>query len=113
MTPLEMYDRIAEHLLYQGRQSVSPHDEDLCAYRGSGGTKCAVGYIITDGEYTPALEGLVVGHAAVRAAVEASIGGSLTDQHHAVLCDMQMLHDGVPVCQWAHELETRREVFTR
>lgn len=56
----EVYDKIKNHLLAQGERSMikSFRDgKDLCAYRGEGGKMCAVGILITDEHYTPALEG--------------------------------------------------------
>ena len=55
-TDQEIFDHVAKHLLKQGRQSRDP-DTDECRYRGPDGTMCAVGCLIPDGEYTPALEG--------------------------------------------------------
>lgn len=55
-TDQEIFDHVAKHLLKQGRQSRDP-DTGECRYRGPDGTMCAVGCLIPDGEYTPALEG--------------------------------------------------------
>lgn len=41
------------------RQSMNA-DQDECAYRGSGGLKCAIGHCIPDEHYDPEIEGLPV-----------------------------------------------------
>jgi hypothetical protein len=50
-----IFNRVARHLFAQGRQSLC--EGDVCAYRGDGGTRCAVGVLITDEEYHPRMEG--------------------------------------------------------
>lgn len=46
MTNQEIFEKVAKHLLDQGRRSTlatPTGDEGACAYRGTGGAKCAVG----------------------------------------------------------------------
>lgn len=59
MTPQEIYDTVAKHLFTQGKRSGEPTDSTAfsCMYRGPGGTKCAVGAIISDEVYNPDMEG--------------------------------------------------------
>lgn len=55
MTNRELFNTIRDHLI---AQTVSSTDaEGNCAYRGGGGTKCAVGAVITDAAYNPIFEG--------------------------------------------------------
>jgi hypothetical protein len=54
MTPQEIFDGSVLPLIRQGRPALK---QGLCAYRGSDGTKCAVGHLITDEEYTSDMEG--------------------------------------------------------
>lgn len=58
MTPLtlqEIFTKAATHLLTQGRRAMLP-DGLGCAYRGVGGTRCAIGCLIRDEAYTPQIE---------------------------------------------------------
>lgn len=51
-----LFDRAVAGLADQGfEQSMSPWDIDTCAYRGTGGKKCAVGHLLADEHWNPAL----------------------------------------------------------
>ena len=52
----ETFDLVAAHLLVQNAKS---EDSYACLYRGPNGRKCAVGVLIPDSDYDPALEGLL------------------------------------------------------
>ena len=54
MTHQEIFDKVATHLLTQKKQAVS--DEGVCLYRTPSGLSCAVGCLIPDDLYTPAIE---------------------------------------------------------
>lgn len=54
MTPQEIFDTVAKHLITQGQQSQ--RDDGTCLYRGPGGLKCAVGVLIPDDVYTRKME---------------------------------------------------------
>ncbi len=56
MTPQEIFDTVVVHLLQQGKQSKS----HVCLYRSDDGLKCAVGALIPDSEYDPAMEFAVI-----------------------------------------------------
>lgn len=59
MNRQEAYDIVVAHLFTQGRRA---YDEDNgCLYRGPNGAKCAVGVLIPDEQYNPAMEGCSVG----------------------------------------------------
>lgn len=51
----ETFDTVCEFLINQGRGAVAA--DGSCAYRGEGGSKCAVGCLIPDDAYNPAWEG--------------------------------------------------------
>jgi len=58
---LEVFDRIATHLLKQGERAAEAIDSDgfgPCMYRTSTGLRCAVGGIIDDASYDPLIEGV-------------------------------------------------------
>lgn len=61
MNQQEIFDKVATHLIAQGKQSLAPdphHEGEVCAYRGADGTMCAAGCLIPDDEYDPAFEGM-------------------------------------------------------
>ena len=60
MNQQEIFDKVATHLIAQGKQSLCywRSTELDCAYRGDDGTMCAAGCLIPDDEYSPAFEGM-------------------------------------------------------
>jgi len=64
-----------------------------CMYRGPGGSKCAVGFLIDDAHYSPELEGKSLGSDVVMEAIRLSIGRSLTEQEAYILFMLQEQHD--------------------
>ncbi len=52
-----IFDSVCRHLSEQGGKSVDPTLG--CSYRGPNGTKCAVGFLLGDDEYSPSMEGKV------------------------------------------------------
>lgn len=62
MNQQEIFDTVAKHLFTQGERSMmTKGDNDVfsgefCAYRGENGMKCAVGALITDEMYNPAMD---------------------------------------------------------
>lgn len=60
MEAQEIFDTVAKHLFVQGRRATSPGNALMCAYRGEGGAKCAVGVLISDEIYDGMMEGRTV-----------------------------------------------------
>ena len=69
MNQQEIFDKVATHLIAQGKQSLlsswwsrsvqtAQWNDQGCAYRGDDGTMCAAGCLIPDDEYSPAFEGM-------------------------------------------------------
>ena len=54
MTGQEIFDSVLAHLRKQGDASLNASGK--CAYRGEGGTACAVGCLIPDELYDPRIE---------------------------------------------------------
>jgi hypothetical protein len=54
-----IFDKVATHLITQGKQSMleEPQNGVTCTYRGVGGLACAVGCLINDEDYNPNWEG--------------------------------------------------------
>ena len=54
---LRLIEHVSTHLMAQGRRSTLDDENGFsCAYRGVDGAKCAVGCLIPDDLYIPALE---------------------------------------------------------
>lgn len=110
LTPREIFDHVAAHLLAQGRPALrrtERHNFKQCAYRGDDGCRCAVGCLITDPNYGPELEGLGVESTKVKAALEAS-GVPCTTENVAVMARLQDLHDNVDPSRWRLVLDVER-----
>ena len=97
MTDKEIFDRVATHLLLQGKRAcvtTHPTGHMTCAYRGDGGTSCAVGCLITDEAYDPALEGYSVRSTLVREALEKSgVETEFSSARVRLLRLLQCIHD--------------------
>ena len=94
-TRSEIFNYVVEHLQHQGKQSVLSGHPDLvestCAYRGDGGTMCAVGALMADDEYDPSWEGC-----AVERLFDKQLPSSLRERlrpHEEMLSDLQHFHD--------------------
>ncbi|OZI20087.1 hypothetical protein CAL26_21265 [Bordetella genomosp. 9] len=92
MTAQQVFDRVAVHLLKQGKPATL--GAGTCVYRGPGGTACAVGVLIPESEYADCLEGGAVGyligmcHDRDRPEL-----GHFLRKHQGVLRDLQQVHD--------------------
>lgn len=94
MDAQEIFDKVATHLLKQGRRSLT--ETGSCAYRGVNGAMCAVGCLIPNHHYSPEMEGgtaedLLIYH-----------GEFLPElnPHVELLSDLQALHDEYEVELW-------------
>jgi hypothetical protein len=56
MNKQTIFDTVVKHMAAQKTRAMS-RDGYACAYRGANGTKCAVGCLISDNDYRPAMEG--------------------------------------------------------
>jgi hypothetical protein len=81
----EIFNLVYTKLAAQGCPSVD--DKGMCRYRGPNGTKCAAGYLISEENYSPDLEGLRVDNLAVWEAV------NLPYEHFDLICALQSAHD--------------------
>lgn len=96
MTNQEAFDKVYQHLLKQGEESLS-EDGGMCMYRGVDGKSCAIGCLIPDPEYNPSFEGAPV--TTIQRGVAALAGLST-----GLLFDLQHVHDKVEVSGWDVEL---------
>jgi hypothetical protein len=87
----DIFNYVVDHLRKQGTRSLS-RAEDNCAYRGDGGTMCAVGCLMTDDEYHPSCEG----NSIVFLLWETTLAPSLKERvepNFSMLMDLQNFHD--------------------
>lgn len=114
-TSLELIDKVTAHLLAQGARCestdevpyIKPSGERYvgCLYRNEG-KMCAVGCLIPEDKYSPALEGQVF-HQFSNEFV-AALG---LEEHTILLNRLQNIHDTVPVWQWKDKLENLRRGY--
>ena len=97
----EIFDYVTPLLFAQGQRSVYPDEQGIpiCAYRGgeAGELRCAIGFIIPDELYTPALESECVFNPAVKSVLKNVIPNLLEPDHEDLrefLGDLQDVHDG-------------------
>ena len=114
MNKQEVFNRVYKHMLTQKARSLhSPHDT-ACAYRGRGGTMCAVGCLIDDDHFSDAWNTSAVDDPDVLSALGASLGSSVLPADLPLLMDLQQIHDIADPLDWLpalnalariHELE--------
>lgn len=95
-----MFDTSARHLLTQREQSVISRTSS-CAYRCVVAGKklmCAIGPLIPEAAYIPAMEGLPVKRSVVYGAIPEGF------RNVTLLTDLQALHDGEDVDNWPKAL---------
>lgn len=94
MTLQEIFDKVAVHLLTQGKQSQGLYDT-ACKYRGHDGLKCAVGCLIPDDKYRPDMEGYTVYTLVSR--FPDVLGFYTGDSELSLLTCLQRIHDNTRV----------------
>lgn len=112
MTPQEVFDKVAKHLLTQKAKSQAT-DNDTCMYRGENGLKCAVGVLIEDDEYSPRMEmgiGSLLASTQSPGVCPPSVYKRLRP-HSMLLKDLQHIHDGDPVEAWEKKLKEKAIVY--
>lgn len=96
MSAQDIFDTVADHLLTQNQKAIDKAGK-ICAYRGKNGTKCALGCLISDDEYSPSLEG----HSFL--AVKSSFPARL-HAHGDLITALQNVHDFYHTSNWRIEL---------
>lgn len=114
--PQKVFNRVARHLLRQRKRST---DGNSCLYRGPGGLKCAIGCLIKDKYYHPAINFYNMAVASVIVALRASgvepmenmkVSSKLQRSWGVplrvfeLLKELQMTHDNLPPSRWAERL---------
>lgn len=107
LTHQEIFERAATHLLKQGVKART--GDGCCAYRGAGGTMCAVGCLIPDRAYNSANEGAGIDclldrhqeRARMLSEMLTASGLDVTDPGTTwLLSELQRLHDRRPTSEW-------------
>jgi hypothetical protein len=108
MTPQEIFDKVAVHLLTQNRVSMNEKN-DLCAYRGVDGLKCAVGVLIPDEFYSPEIE--TTGAENLPEWVWKAMDIDQTEGNVELLDRLQRTHDDFGPESWVADLKKVAEDF--
>ena len=116
MNTLEVFNKVEANLLAQGVRSIRKSlISDMCAYRGAGGLRCAVGCLIKDEAYHKGLEGIAMWAdekeedrqmLLEEALIKSGIDLNSTMTH--MLGDLQSLHDTVKPEVWKQRLQNLR-----
>ena len=102
MTREEVFDKVAIHLLKQGKKSMSPIGGG-CVYRGPNGLACAIGCLIPDDKYIPDIESFNV-DGLMSNYPEVVKGTAITDEFLTILQELQVVHDCREVSSWSENL---------
>lgn len=84
LTVSECLSAVQLHAQLQGDRAMNA--DGVCAYRGGGGTKCFIGALIDDDEYTENMEGQ-------------SVYGLINCNNH-ILNELQRIHDRACPTNW-------------
>lgn len=100
----EVFDLVVNHLREQGCKSIG--ENGVCLYRGSNGTKCAVGVLIPDNLYILEMEGksileLKTKYYYLRPRL----------YHSKLLMELQRVHDDYSTEEWEKRFEEVAKEF--
>jgi hypothetical protein len=98
----EIFDRVSIHLILQSKKSTN---EVGCAYRGDGGTMCAVGCLIKDEHYSKVLEGRTIGNEHVICALRKSLPSQAIHEYFNLILRLQEIHDECISEDWSVRLK--------
>ena len=108
MNAQDIFDMAVTSVIAQGRPSVTLDDAgtpDRCAYRGPDGARCAVGWLITDEEYKPEMEGCDVSQLNRQGLLPSRLA-----DHVDMLMEVQSAHDdasGVTAAEFVQRFSRR------
>ena len=104
LTPKEIYEKVTAHLLTQ--RAVSEDENGSCRLRSAQGRKCAIGSLVSDEWYKPALEGIGISYYrnARNGDLLRALHASQVDAYRAdiidLLIELEEVHDDTPVGDW-------------
>lgn len=90
MSAQELFVKVANHLLKQGKRSADSND--YCLYRGPDGMMCAAGILIPDEVYKPEME--------QQAWYKLVSNFDFPTEHKDLITDLQIIHDDYPSENW-------------
>lgn len=102
MTRQQIFDTVVAHLRQQGRRSER---NGACAYRGEDGAMCAVGCLIPDKLYDPAMEGAEIYFSPKSHIVDQVLMSAGLYRFKPFLAALQRVHDNFGPNLWESELE--------
>lgn len=100
LTTREVFDTVKTHLLKQNERSCM---NGTCAYRGSGGLKCAIGVLIKDSCFVTGLNSASVNTKSVKIMLENS--DIDYDRNIYMLGRLQHIHDTIHPKLWPIALQ--------
>jgi hypothetical protein len=107
--PQVLFDYIVNALRKQGCRSLDIGTE-FCRYRGSNGTKCAAGHVITDDEYNPNIEGKLIQFLVVEnGKIEYNRIIENTSKNIDILRALQQTHDNFDVKDWEERFNSNAQ----
>lgn len=101
MSRQEIFDHVSSNLLKQGAQSRSASG---CAYRGTDGGRCAIGWLIPDEEYRKSMEDHSFVSEELRPVLEKRIGRKLREKDIQLLQSLLLCHDTTRFTVWPEQL---------
>lgn len=99
MNKKEIFYKVAEHLVKQGRKAKDATG-DFCQYYAPNGDKCAVGCLIPQGLYEKKIEGCGV----TGPTLEPILKKMGVAKHVEFLSSLQTIHDSSDVADWGRRL---------
>jgi hypothetical protein len=102
MNTQEAFTTIVTHLAKQAKKALSVGDgsASYCMYRSPEGLKCALGCLIPDDLYEPAMDSGMGMQASLLLDRYPALKKVLSDVDVQMLGDMQFLHDSCIVSEW-------------
>lgn len=100
MTPQEIFDKVATHLLTQNAKSKDPKGP-TCLYRGPEGRTCAIGHLIPDEVYAKGMEGSAFSNLMEVWVMRLPVWFPANRQ---LLSALQRCHDSLDVDHWRSRL---------
>lgn len=104
---IKILNKVIHVLSKQGKYSLN--GGNLCAYRGHGGTKCAIGALIPDKKYDSSFEGQgLAGNAASNGCIIRATGIRNSQSNVEFLSSLQKIHDQGAIMQINFSITVQR-----
>jgi len=102
----QLFDQAVNGIRAQGRRSVGTNGSGgpMCAYRGPDGCKCAAGHLISDADYSPAMENSQVDTICNEAEFNDRPSICVIGRHLYLVQALQNAHDTAAKTDWYVQL---------